>query len=147
MTKDKFPEPTVGALIFNTQGQLFLMKSHKFHGKYVVPGGHIELGERIEDALLREVKEETDLDVHDVQFLAYQDFIFDDAFWKRKHFIFLDFVCRSNTLEAKLNHEAEEYRWVSLDKVEELPVEPYTLNAIHTYIENGGAAHYFPETG
>jgi len=122
------------------------MKSHKFHGKYVVPGGHIELGERIEDALLREVKEETDLDVHDVQFLAYQDFIFDDAFWKRKHFIFLDFVCRSNTLEAKLNHEAEEYRWVSLDKVEKLPVEPYTLNAIHTYIENGGDAHYFPET-
>ena len=36
-----YPEPTVGALIFDPDGRLFLMKSHKWAGKYVVPGGHV----------------------------------------------------------------------------------------------------------
>ena len=73
MGGQKYPEPAAGALIFNTEGKIFLMKSHKWHGQYVVPGGHIELGETIEEALKREVKEETDLDVHDVEFLVFQE--------------------------------------------------------------------------
>lgn len=36
-----YSEPTVGALIFDPAGRLFLMKSHKWGGKYVVPGGHV----------------------------------------------------------------------------------------------------------
>lgn len=47
MSKQIDPEPTVGALIFNPQGEIFLMKSHKWRNKYVIPGGHIELGETI----------------------------------------------------------------------------------------------------
>ena len=57
MPEQQYPEPTVGALIFNAEGKLFLMQSHKWKGKYVMPGGHIELGERMLDALKREVKE------------------------------------------------------------------------------------------
>lgn len=57
MTDQRYPEPTVGALILNLQGQLFLMKSPKWRGKYVVPGGHVELGESLEEALRREIKE------------------------------------------------------------------------------------------
>ena len=59
----QYPEPTVGALIFNLEGKLFLMRSHKWRGQYAVPGGHIELGETMEQALRREVKEETNLDL------------------------------------------------------------------------------------
>lgn len=54
--RQKYPEPIVGALIFNNKDEIFLMKSHKWEGKYVIPGGHIELGETIEEALKREVK-------------------------------------------------------------------------------------------
>ncbi len=49
--RQRYPEPTVGALIFNNEGKIFLMKSHKWKGKYVIPGGHVELGETIEKAL------------------------------------------------------------------------------------------------
>ncbi len=49
-----YPEPTVGALIFDPAGHLFLMKSHKWGGQYVVPGGHVELGETLEATLRRE---------------------------------------------------------------------------------------------
>jgi len=41
MVKQIYPEPTVGGLIFNPAGELFLMQSHKWWGKWVVPGGHI----------------------------------------------------------------------------------------------------------
>ena len=134
MAGQQYPEPTVGALIFNRQGKLFLMRSHKWKGKWVVPGGHIELGERMEDALRREVKEETNLDIRDIEFLCFQEFIYDERFWKRSHFIFFDYACRTDATEATLNDEAEEYRWVTLDEALALPVEYYTGVAIREYV-------------
>lgn len=46
MAEQLFPEPTVGAFIFNQAGELLLSKSHKWPDKYVIPGGHVELGEK-----------------------------------------------------------------------------------------------------
>ena len=130
MTPQKYPEPTVGALILNPEGELLLMKSHKWHDRYVVPGGHIEMGEKIEDALRREVKEETNLDIYDIEFLCYQDFIYDPAFWKRRHFIFLDFTCKTDSEDVILNEEASEFIWVNLEEALNLPVDTYTAYAI-----------------
>ncbi len=136
MTKQEYPHPTVGALIFDPEGRLFLMKSHKWHDKYVVPGGHIELGETMKEALQREVKEETNLDVFDVEFLLYQDFLYDDAFWKSMHFIFFDFICKTHSIESVvLNEEASEYTWAHLDEALEMPVDSYTKTAIQAYLE------------
>lgn len=135
MAEQQFPEPTVGALIFDPDDRLFLMRSHKWRDKYVVPGGHIELGERMEEALRREVKEETALDVYDVEFLCFQEFLYDEEFWKRRHFIFFDFVCRTDSTEAVLNHEAQAYVWVSLDQALDMSIEPYTRVAIERVLE------------
>jgi nucleoside triphosphatase len=130
----QYPEPTVGALIFNAEGKLFLRRSHKWKGKWVVPGGHIELGERMEDALRREVREETHLEIRDIEFLCFQEFLYDDRFWKRRHFIFFDYACRTDSTEVKLNEEAEEYVWVTLDQALTMPVEHYTVVAIREYV-------------
>jgi len=134
MAEQQYPEPTVGALIFDAEGKLFLMSSHKWRGKWVVPGGHIELGERMEDALRREVKEETNLDIRDIEFVCFQEFIYDPRFWKRSHFIFLDFACRTDSTDVVLNDEAQEYVWVTLDEALALPVERYTRIAIGEYL-------------
>jgi len=136
MGEQQYPEPTVGALIFNPEGKLFLMSSHKWRGKWVVPGGHIELGERMEDALRREVKEETNLDIHDLEFICFQEFIYDERFWKPSHFIFFDYACRTEAAtDIRLNDEAQEYLWVTLEEALSLPVEHYTAVAIRTYLE------------
>lgn len=134
MAKQQFPEPTVGALIFNPQGEIFLMKSHKWRDKYVIPGGHIELGESFEEALKREIKEETGLRIYRIKFINLQEFIFDKAFWKKRHFIFLNYACKTKSTKIKLNSEGQEYVWVSLKKARELPMEPYTRRAIKEYM-------------
>jgi nucleoside triphosphatase len=138
MAKQQFPEPTVGALIINQVGELFLMKTHKFRGRYVVPGGHIELGEKMEDAVRREVKEETGLDVYDIQFLCFQEFVYDDAFWKKRHYIFFDFACRTDSTEVTLNHEAHEYLWAEPEEALKLAIDSYTGVAIWKYLERSG---------
>lgn len=133
MAEQKFPEPTVGALIFNSEDKLFLMKSHKWYDKYVIPGGHIELGETAEQALIREIKEETNLDICGIEFLCYQNFIFDKAFFKKKHFLFLDFACKTKTDKVKLNSEGHDHVWVTLEEALKLPVDSYTIKAIDAY--------------
>lgn len=135
MPQQQFPEPTVGGLIVNPQGEIFLMKSHKWKGLYVIPGGHIELGERMEDSLRREIKEETNLDIRDIEFLSFQEFIKGETFWERKHFIFFDFACKSEGTDVKLNDEAEEFVWVDPQKALDMPVEPATAAVIRTYLE------------
>lgn len=138
MPDQLYPEPTTGALIFDRQGRLFLMKSHKWEGKWVIPGGHVDLGERIEDAVKREVKEETNLDVYDLEFVCFQEFIHGDGFWKRKHFIFFDYACKTDSTNVVLNEEAEEHTWVSLDELKNLPIETYTWNVIREYLKKKG---------
>ena len=129
-----FPEPTVGAFIFNPAGELLLLKSHKWPGMYVVPGGHVELGERIEAAVIRETREETGLDVYDLEFINFQEFIYDPSFWKPKHFIFFDYACRTDSTDVRLNDEAQEYVWVGLETAVQLPLDAYTRTSIEKLI-------------
>jgi len=142
MATQKYPEPTVGALIFNPEDKLFLMTSPKWKGKYVIPGGHIEVGETIEEALKREIKEETNLDIFNIKFVSIQEFIFGKEFHQRKHFIFLDYACRTKSKDVVLNNEGKNYVWVSLEEALSLPLEPYTRNAIlefkAKYIDKNG---------
>jgi nucleoside triphosphatase len=135
MTDQTFPEPTVGTFIFNKMGELLLLKSHKWPGKYVVPGGHVELGETLEQAAVREAKEETGLDIYDLTFINFQEFIHDPSFWKKRHFIFFDYLCKTDSLEVKLNDEAEEHVWVKLDAALHLELDSYTRASIEKIIE------------
>ncbi|AGA76785.1 NUDIX domain-containing protein [Echinicola vietnamensis] len=107
-----YPEPTVGAIIFNPRGEVLLCKSAKWNDQYVIPGGHIEKGEQMETALVREVKEETGLDVYDLQLVSVQESVNSDHFSEKRHFIFIDFTCRTDQYDVVLNDEADEYAWV-----------------------------------
>jgi len=136
-----FPEPTVGAFIFNAQGELLLLQSHKWPGVYVVPGGHVELGERLEEAVVREAREETGLDIHDIEFINFQQFIYDPAFWKKRHFIFFDFACKTNSTKVQLNDEAEGFVWVEPHQALTMELDTYTRRSVEEYLKQEGASH------
>lgn len=135
MAEQTFPEPTVGVFIFNPDDRLLLLKSHKWPGKYVVPGGHVELGERLEDAVLRETKEETGLDVYNLEFINFQEFIYDPSFWKPRHFIFFDYACKTQSTDVQLNHEAEDHIWVPLEEAAQLPLDAYTRTSVDKLLD------------
>ena len=135
MSDQIFPEPTVGAFIFNAKGELLLLQSHKWPGRYVVPGGHVELGERLEEAVVREAKEETGLDVYDIEFINFQQFIYDPAFWKKRHFIFFDFACRADSADVRLNDEAEGYVWAEPHIALTMELDTYTRRSVEEWLK------------
>lgn len=137
MREQIYPEPTVGALIFNRDNRVLLVQSERWGGRYVVPGGHIELGERIEETVLREVKEETGLDVYDLKFVMMQESVFDGGFYRKMHFIFIDYSCKTDADEDAviLNHEGQASSWVTLDEALDMPLDPYTRRLIEKVID------------
>jgi nucleoside triphosphatase len=138
MAKQQFPEPTVGIFIFNQRGELLLLQSHKWPGAFVVPGGHVELGERLEETAVREAKEETGLDIYDLEFINFQQFIYDPAFWKQRHFIFFDYAAKTDSIDVVLNDEAQAYIWIEPKEALELELDSYTRTSIEAYLKKTG---------
>lgn len=131
----KYPEPIVGAFVINHKGELLLIKTHKWSDRFCVPGGHIELGEKIEDALKREVLEETGVNITKLKFLCLWEFIAEKEFYKKKHMLFLNYQATAvEPIKVVLNEEAQDYVWVLPKDALKLPLEKYTKLTIEKYI-------------
>ncbi len=131
-----YPEATVGALVVNHKGEVLIVRSKKWNNKYTVPGGHIELGEQAEDAIKREVKEETGLETEPVKLLIVQQAIYPKDYHKREHFIFMDYVCKATSSEVKLDgRELQSHVWVTPEEALKLDLEEYTRNFVVKYLE------------
>jgi phosphoglycolate phosphatase len=110
------PVPTVGALIFNSEGNVLMIKTHKWSNRWGIPGGKIKLNEPSLDALRREVMEETGLKLRDIRFELVQDCIEPPEFYKKAHFLLLNYTAEALGTQVVLNDEAETFRWVGLDE-------------------------------
>jgi len=134
----RYPEPTVGGLILNDSGQVLLAKSSKWKNRFTLPGGHIELGETIEEALKREIREEVGLEIKPIRSLLMQEAIYSEEFYKPKHFIFLDYLCETETADVKVDKdEIQESVWADPEKALEMNVDSFTKRTIKKYLETG----------
>lgn len=109
------PVSTVGALIHDGAGRVLMVRTHKWSGKWGIPGGKIRRGEPAEDALRREIREETGLEIDDIRFAIVQDSIDSTEFMRPEHFLLLNYVARAiagRDAAVTLNDEAEESRWL-----------------------------------
>lgn len=118
--KAERPVATVGALIHDGSGKLLMIRTHKWSHLWVIPGGKIERGEASEDALRREIQEETGLTVSDIRFVMVQDCIDSPEFFRREHFLLLNYLARADSHEVTLNEEAQEFAWVSTEEARQL---------------------------
>ena len=137
MTEQLFPSPVVGALIFDKDGKMLMCSGPKWGSHFITPGGHVEVGETLEKALKREIMEEINLEIEDIEFLVFHEAIFSKEFLKKKHFLFFDCVCRAkNPKKMKLdNIELTEAVWIEPKKaLEELDLEHYTRKSIEKYL-------------
>lgn len=133
--EQKYPEPTVGALIVNAEGKILLAKSPKWFDKYVLPGGHIELGETYEDAVIRETKEEVGLNVRVKRLLCIQNAIFSPETTSKRHFVFLSILCESPGGEAAIDgREITEAVWVDPKEALTMPINSFTRESIQQYL-------------
>jgi phosphoglycolate phosphatase-like HAD superfamily hydrolase/ADP-ribose pyrophosphatase YjhB (NUDIX family) len=107
------PIATVGALIHNDEGRVLMIRTHKWSDRWGIPGGKIRRGEPSIDALRREVREETALEIDNIRFVMVQDSIDSPEFMRPEHFILLNYLARATSAQVTLNDEAEEFRWVS----------------------------------
>ena len=113
MKKFGYPEVVVGTFILNRRGELLLTKSKKWPGLYSVPGGHVEMGESIEDTAKRETEEEVGLRIKFVRVICSQEVIYPKEFHRRAQFIFIDALCRAKSTRVKLdNKELYDYIWI-----------------------------------
>jgi phosphoglycolate phosphatase len=109
-----------------------LCDSHKWPGFYTVPGGHVELGETCEDALVREIKEEVGLDVKILELVSVQQVIFPKEFWKKAHFIFFDYLCSiEGNQEPKIDsNEIQATIWVKPGDAFRMNIDRYLKHFI-----------------
>ncbi len=114
------PVVGVGAIVLR-EGKILLEKrsNESAKGKWSIPGGVVEVGEPLEEAVIRETLEETGLTVEEPRLvdLVYQ--IDRDAAGKVKyHFVIIDYLVKVKSGEPAAASDAEALRWVALDEVE-----------------------------
>lgn len=115
--KLNFPvvKSTVGAVILQENKILLTKRSQNLNlesGKWCLPGGHIDIGETAIEAIKREVKEETNLEVIKVSFFNYYDEFLPQL---KAHSVTLLFECQTIG-EPKISNEVSEIKWLGKEE-------------------------------
>ena len=115
-----WPIATVGGVVFRRDGKAFFVRTAKWNGTWGVPGGKIDYGETSEAAFVREIREETGLEVTSVYFALVQDAIEEPEFQKPRHFLLLNYTALAVSDSVQLNHESLEGQWFGLREALEM---------------------------
>jgi nucleoside triphosphatase len=133
----KYPEVVVAAVIYNDKNEILLTKASKWGDYWQIPGGHVELGETCEEALKREILEETGLEIDNIEFDTMQDSVYPKEFERKAHFVMLDYrASLSGGKMAEKNREMHEYKWLRPEvALKELKLNPYTEKSVKNFLE------------
>ena len=114
------PVVGVGAVIVK-EGKIALIKrgNEPARGKWTIPGGLVELGENLQEAIIRETKEEACIDAENPVIIDVVDQIDRDQEGKIKyHYIIIDYLVKVKYGDIAAASDAEELRLVPLNEVE-----------------------------
>jgi 8-oxo-dGTP diphosphatase len=115
-------QPVVGVGVVVICDGKILLEKRKYEpgkGKWSIPGGLVELGENVEQTVIREVKEETGLEVKKPEHIDVVDNVVRDENGEVKyHFVIIDYFVKLKGGTLKAASDAEELNWVPLSDVE-----------------------------
>jgi 8-oxo-dGTP diphosphatase len=133
------PVVGVGAVVLDGDRVLLIKRGHEpLKGQWSLPGGSVEIGETLETAIAREVREETGLDVEVGPIVEVLDRITRDASGNvEHHFVLVDFVCRPAGGVLGGASDADAAEWVSLERLTAYGVAGVTVQVIRKAVDRG----------
>jgi 8-oxo-dGTP diphosphatase len=132
------PTACASAVVVRDRQILLVKRAHEpGKGQWSIPGGRIELGETILDAVRREVAEECGIEVDVERVLGAFDRIVLDADGRvRFHYVLIDVLASSAGGEPRAGSDAEDCRWVTREEMADLHITPQ-LRALLTQVFQG----------
>jgi 8-oxo-dGTP diphosphatase len=123
----------VGAVVLD-QGRVLLVRRGQapLKGEWSLPGGALELGETLQQGVVREILEETGLVVVPVGIVDILDRITHDeeSSCVQFHYVLIDFVCRVSGGSLRVGSDAEDARWVAPEELQAFGLADVTLRVI-----------------
>jgi len=135
------PYLAVSAAIFRDGRVLIVRRAQPpARGLYTLPGGGVELGETLTEAVIREVREETGLDVEPLALAGYRQFIARDGAGRvERHFVILPFAALWIAGEVSLNEELAEAHWLKPSELAGLNTTEGLAEIVAAAVERTGA--------
>ena len=132
----------VGAVIVDGGRVLLVKRAHEpLKGEWSLPGGAVEVGESLEAALMREVREETGLDVTVGPVVEVLDRIGRDARDRVEyHFVIVDYLCRVAGGTATCGSDAEDVQWAQRNDLARFRLTPAATAVIAKAFSMGETA-------
>jgi len=133
------PVVGVGAVVLDGSRVLLIKRGHApLKGQWSLPGGGVETGETLEQAIAREVLEETGLTIEVGPILEVLDRISRDADGRvEHHFVLIDFVCRPTGGILSGASDADDAAWVELADLPRYEVAAVTVSVIQKAVTRG----------
>jgi 8-oxo-dGTP diphosphatase len=124
----------VGAVIVQDARVLLVRRgTEPLKGHWTLPGGMLELGEALAAGAVREVREETGLDVEPIELVELLDRIHREGGRVRYHYVIADYLCRVTGGELRAASDADAVRWVERSEWSShsaLVLDPITVRVI-----------------
>ncbi len=143
------PIVAVGTVVVRN-GSVLLARRGKppSQGKWSVPGGAVDVGESLEDAARREIREECGIEVDLTDTVeVIQRITRDEAQRVRFHYVIVDYVARWVAGEPRPSEEASEVRWFRPEEFDGLDMTAGTAEVIRRLLARAGATSEGCETG
>ena len=133
----------VGAVVIKGTKVLLVRRGNEpLKGEWSLPGGAVELGETLQQGVVREVLEETGLVVVPAGIVEVLDRITQDEVLQdgasgrvRYHYVLVDFVCHVTGGALREGSDADEVRWVAREELGEYHLAPITVRVIEKALE------------
>ena len=136
----------VGAVILNEDKILLVKRLYPpGKGRWSIPGGLVEVGEDLEHAVIRELKEETNLDGTPLGVISVAQYIEGSEGLIRYHYVIIDFLVKVNNFtNMKASTDAEEVKLFKLDDALKLPLTSTTKKLVSYLIQCRRELKYIP---